>query len=241
MQQYSLTELLRDYEMYHSQYQQDNFIMGGGGNLWGQYKQSLREVFSRVENLKNLSFEREKLVIEIEEQDYLSEVVDDNNPYKQRYAEIECRRKKANLISLDINIKACKKELLRFFTGATYMREKLESQYGELTSEVKKQLEEDLWFFKAKEQILTSLITEGRINSGVFEFIHSLPKSTKENLFKDIQLAEGPDAGKVNIDKLTSWYFEAKVPEVPNNLPTIGFDELETQLIGIKEKALLEV
>ena len=227
-----LQELLNDYQMYHSDFQRDHFIVGSQGTMYAQYKQALREVFSRVENLKNLFYEKEKLEIEIDEQEHLSK--SEANEFKKRYAELEFRQKKARLISLNFNMQESEKELRRFFTNAAYLKTELEKEHGELTKETKKDLEEDMWVFKAKEMIITSILIEGKINTQTFEFINHFPKDIRTTFMENIKNKDH----QIDMDKLVPWYDDQKQSFIPEDLENIQIPELEKQIKDIKQNLI---
>ncbi len=64
----NLKKLLNDHQIYHSDFQMDNFItIRSGETQHGQYKQALRELFKRYRGLKELYTGRELLQVDIDE------------------------------------------------------------------------------------------------------------------------------------------------------------------------------
>jgi len=63
-----LKNLLDDHQTGMSQFQDDYFVTTrAGGTLYGQYKQSLRELYKRFRGLRELTCNQERLSIDIEE------------------------------------------------------------------------------------------------------------------------------------------------------------------------------
>ena len=53
MNKIKIEKILVDHQELHSDFQIDNFIIGSQGDAWAQYKQCLREIKARVENIES--------------------------------------------------------------------------------------------------------------------------------------------------------------------------------------------
>lgn len=175
-----LKELLKDHNLYHSEFQQDYFITGlSGGTVWGMYKQALRELYRRFRGLREIYFDREKLKIEIEEQAETASNVEDY--FKAKLAGVEYRRKIAQMEEVERNIQDTEKEFKRFYQQAVYLKQQL----GNLNDERKRQLERETQLFKIKEMMAIDAITRGALNNITCERIHALPLNTRKQLLKE--------------------------------------------------------
>ena len=174
-----LEDLLKDHLLYHSEFQQDNFITGRAGTLYGQYKQSLRETHKRYRGLKDIYCDREKLVIEIDEQKYLSKKIFINK-FEKKKAKVEYKRKFMSLEEIDKNIEETEREFTRFYQQSEMLRE----QIGELTPEKRRELEKELWVHKTKEMMVTDWVCNGRFQPQTHEMLLSLPIEMRIELIK---------------------------------------------------------
>jgi hypothetical protein len=176
-----LKDLLNDHQIGMSEFQDDYFVTTrAGGTMYGQYKQSLRELYKRFRGLRELTCDNEKLQVEIDEQKYLSETETD---FKKRYAEIEYKRKSMQMEESERAIKDTKREFKRFYQQAVFLK----NQIGELTDEKRKKLDQDMWLFKIKEMACVDWISKGRLGNSTFEFINSCPQDMKKKILSSIQ------------------------------------------------------
>lgn len=190
---YSLQELLQDYQMFHSKFQQDNFITKrAGGTLYGQYKQALRELAGRVKGLRSLRYDYDMLRIEIDELTYKLHKLETRRwrrkpSYKIDKIRLRIRHKQSKLDETGRTIVETERELRRFYAQAVTIRQALEREYGTLTDEVKAKLDEDLWLYKAKEMAAVDLISQGRLRNTTYEMIAALPSHLKQSIVKDLK------------------------------------------------------
>jgi len=194
-----IEELLKDHEMYHSTFQQDYFITGAEATPYGQYKQALREISTRVDSIKNSEWELEKLLVEIEEQ---KEKAKKGKKFERKYAEIEIKRKFHQAEQVDKSIDAVKKELERFVQHGIALKK----QIGDLTPEKSYELEKELYFEKCKEMLVTDWACLSRIQPQTYELMMSLPMSKRiefaeyfknqEALISEIEIKNKNNIGK---------------------------------------------
>ena len=94
----NLMKLLDDHQIYHSDFQMDNFItIRSGETQYGQYKQALRELFKRYRGLKELYTGRELLQVDIDE---LNEKHSDND-FEIRRTNINLAKHRMDMEDLD--------------------------------------------------------------------------------------------------------------------------------------------
>lgn len=174
-----LNELLKDHQLYHSEFQQDNFItVRSGGTEYGQYKQALRELFKRYRGLKELCSEKELLQVDIDE--LTEKKVKDK--YEKRRNEIKRTQKIMAMEDLDKNIQDTEREFKRFYQQAAALKEKI----GELTDVKRDILDRDMWEFKVKEMAALDFVSTGRVSRGTYEMLTSFPKKQRLKLAKEI-------------------------------------------------------
>jgi len=213
-----LKELLKDHRCFHSEFQQDYFITIKQGTKYAQYKQALRELYKRLGALREAKCNREKLLIEIEEQKSLTRRW--FNKFKRGYAAIEYRRKVMQLEECDRAIKDTEREFIRFYQQAMVLK----PQVGELTEERIGQLEEEMFTFRLKEMMISDWMCLGRYSPQTHELLHSLPLPARLQIIAETQT---PEDQRIIVEYYTT--------ENRNHFADIGKLELEA------EQCLLEL
>lgn len=173
-----LKEILEDHRLYHSKFQQDHFITKkSGGTVYGQYKQALRETYKRWRGLREGMCDKEKLLVEIDEQKELSEK---EEGFKQRHAEIEYKRKVMQMEETERVLKDTEREFKRFYQQAVMLKEKL----GDISEERRERLEEEMFVYKLKEMMVTDWMCYGRNSAQTHELLCSLPYETRKEIVR---------------------------------------------------------
>jgi hypothetical protein len=212
-----LKELFNDHQIYHSKFQQDYFItVKSGGTLYGQYKQSLRELYSRYNSIKSAMFGLEKHFVNIEEQKYIAET--SNNIFKKKRADIETRELESNLETTHKSLEDQKREFTRFYQQACWYKEQL----GELTDEKRDKLDKEMWIYKIKEMIALDFASGGQLKSNTYELINSTPQEVKTIVLKELK----------NPLQVVEWYEKTDVNYLPKEFPKLKFNE---ELLLLKE------
>jgi len=207
-----LKNLLDDHQTGMSQFQDDYLVTTrAGGTLYGQYKQSLRELYKRFRGLRELTCNQERLIIDIEE---LGEKIEKLIGFELKRARVD-HKEKIMLMEESIRvIKDTEREFTRFYQQACFFKE----QIGELTDKKRNKLDEEMWVFKVKEMALIDWITTGFLRNSTYEFLNSLPKRLKQEVALEIN----------NQDKLKDWYEKREeiIPENLNNTKIISTEEI---------------
>ena len=212
-----LKELFNDHQIYHSKFQQDYFItVKSGGTLYGQYKQALRELYSRYNGIKNGMFGLEKHFVDIEEQKYIAET--SNNIFKKKRAEIETRELESNLETTHKSLEDQKREFTRFYQQACWYKEQL----GELTDEKRDKLDKEMWIYKIKEMIALDFACGSSLQRATYGIIASLPKGMKQLVLKELK----------NPLQVVEWYEKSDVNYLPKEFPKLEFNE---EILLLKE------
>ena len=212
-----LQELFKDHTSHHTKFQQDNFItVREGGTLYGQYKQSLRELYGRYTSIKSSMFGMEESFVDIEEQKYIAET--SNNIFKKKRAEIKTRKLESGLEDGIRGAEEQKKEFCNFYQQACYLKDQL----GELTEEDHDRLDKEMWIYKIKEMIALDFASGGQLKSNTYELINSTPKDMKQLVLKELK----------NPLQVVAWYEKTDVNYLPKEFPKLKFNE---ELLLLKE------
>lgn len=180
-----IKELLKDHVKRHSEYQIDNFIVGNQGDAWAQYKQALREIEGRYEQ-----------VISLKERIELDDIK--AKPFRRFYftrrgavkARIEKRVRARARLALDDNLKQTQRELDRFVKLAKALKEKI----GEVDEIRRHELEIKSWFAKARKMAAVDLLTGG-LNKSTVDLIFALPRDDRRRVM--VEIANRPDPLKM--------------------------------------------
>jgi chromosome segregation ATPase len=185
-----LHELLRDHQLYHSEFQQDYIITlrAGGPTVYGQYKQALRELFKRYRGLKELYTSRELLQIDIEE----LEQKETTDRFENRRNQVRLAQKRMGMEDLEKNIQDTEREFKRFYQQATALK----AQIGDLTDERRSQLDREMWQAKMQEMAAIDLQTIGRLSNNTYEMIGASPPEIRDPVLKMC----------ANASKLIDWF-----------------------------------
>jgi len=202
-----LKQLIDDHQLYHSEFQQDYMITTrAGGTPYGQYKQSLRELFKRYRGLKELYTEKELLQVDIDE---LSEIKT-KNKFDQRRNQIKRTQKIMNMEDLDKNISDTEREFKRFYQQAAALK----TLIGDLTDIKRDILDRDMWEYKIKEMAAIDWITSSRLGQNTVEYLMCAPVEMRKKLLNEIK----------NQAELIMWYENKK--DTTLNLPDVDAKKL---------------
>ena len=186
-------ELLNDHQIYHSNFQMDNFItIRSGETQYGQYKQAFR-------GLKELYIAKELLQVDIDESETQHQC---KLEFVQKRAGINLAKHRMDMEDLERNIEHTEREFKRFYAQADALKE----QIGELTPEKRNQLDQEMWIHKLKSMVAIDYITKGRIGENALAFMRSIPKEIRKSLLVEIK----------NHDELIIWYenFDTPLPKL---------------------------
>lgn len=186
-----LGNLFKDHQTGMSDFQDDYLVTAkAGGTAYGQYKQALRETYRRFRGLRELIYGdrgRKMLDIEIDE---LQEKFDSMEEGREK-DKLEIKLKHRIMIreESDRAIKDTYREFMRFYQQASALKEKV----GELTPQRRRELEIDMWRYKAKGMVCSDLTHSKYLSPKTLEFISVMPKNVKQELFEILQ-----DKSKLN-------------------------------------------
>ena len=219
----NLKELLDDHQTGMSRFQDDYLITTrAGGTLYGQYKQSLRELYKRFRGLRELTSNNARLQVDIEELEWKIKKNQEKD-FELKRIEIDYKEKVMLMEESQRAIKDTKREFMRFYQQAAYLKGKI----GDLTDEKRHKLDMEMWEFKIKEMAVIDWITNGRIRNNTFEFLHACPKDMKMKLAKSIKLQ--------NQDALIEWYDTKEEQHIPNDLPEIEIPNNIDDILSLED------
>jgi len=156
---FNITELESDFQIYHSNFQIDNFItLGEKYNMWGCYKQSLRELMKRI-GVYRESFCNDKILnIKIRQVQSLIDVETDE--FEIELLKIELLRKQLKVTESEKNLKEIERELTQFWKHSQILKTRLEKIHGKLNEEIRDELEIGYWKDKYKNQLAIDMATQ---------------------------------------------------------------------------------
>lgn len=198
----NLQELLKDHYTGHSDFQIDYFITNKSSVTdFGMYKQALRELSVRTDNLKSLWFKQQENDLDI------SECKGKNF----RSAREELKHKKLLLIrdGTKNSINNVYREFSRFYRQAVALKKRI----GELTPEICDRLDKSTWIKQIQQTIILERIVNKRVSKSTLETIAALPRNDKLFLMKEMR--EGDDENKM-IDWLAGTHDELLQEETNN-------------------------
>jgi len=129
----SVEKLLSDFRPEHSEFQMENFIIGGG-HPWGQYKQALRELSARHHAMVESGEQIKKLK---------DEIARERRRWFNGRSVIEIEKR------LD-NAKRERKSKAREYLTFYRIARDLKRQLGEISPQRRRELEADMWLDKAR-------------------------------------------------------------------------------------------
>jgi hypothetical protein len=206
-----LKELLDDHETGMSKFQDDYLVTArAGGNLWGMYVQSLRELYRRFRGLREIYCDLEKNQIDIDELEYLLNQDNFEDNYEKRRKELDYKRKIMQMEEGERVLKDTKREFINFYKQASYFKDQL----GDLTPERKQQLDEEYWEYNLKETIVIDFIANGRLRNTTYEMLQSVPEDMKLRVMKEI----------IDKEKLIQWFETRPQIMIPEKFPEVQVD-----------------
>ena len=163
-----IQELLKDHQSHMTEFQHDHFVTGKAGTPYAQYKQSLRELSSRIDVLSEDYASLEYLYVDIDEKAYIKE--NDDDEYKRRRAAIDHKKMVRQVASKEHHIKEVENETFSFYRHAVQLKKIV----GELTPEKEKQYTLEMWEYKVKKMAALEIMTTGKLGIGTLDLAISL-------------------------------------------------------------------
>jgi hypothetical protein len=172
-----IKKMMVDHRELHSEFQIDHFIVGSQGDRWAQYKQCLREISGRLENIRIKKAEGKLLKLDISRWHFCWP-----SRYYRARAKAMRQEKIKRLAAINDIISEYERELSRFLILARELKE----CFGSITKEVRDRLELDSWTAKGRRMAAIDRILTGGISHQTFEFILSLPLKSQNSILDKI-------------------------------------------------------
>jgi hypothetical protein len=207
-----LSDLLNDYEPYHSAFQLERLVLvRNGQTLYGCYKQVLRELTTRI-----------PAVIEA-----CNSAISRINSGAQSvpYTQTPCQAVQIFLF----------RDQIREFCILYNYAISFKKQLGELTPSRKSELEFEYWITHTKSSIARDLIADGRLSSATLELIHSLPIHMRSQVLPYITQ---PSQQDVIVDWYLQYQLELPLP-AGNCWQTLN--QIMDEWFGIYERDRLRI
>lgn len=191
----TLKKLVADHRKYHSYPQIETMIVGRGGKTrWGQYRQAVRELYSRFRRLQELMLDREEKILDLEDAEL--ELTNCNlNGRDTRRTDIEIERARVALDCIALTLKEVKREFDAFFDLA----QQLKKEVGEPTPAEVKELDREHLIVSVKMRACLDILTINNLSAGTIERLSALTGEERLavlNFVKDpIAVAEWMRAG----------------------------------------------
>lgn len=182
-------ELLKDNQIYHSDFQIDHFITTkAGGTIFGMYCQSLRELDGRYEALKTMIVDIKIAEAEAEELEEWYRQGDSQIPKSHRTEihRLNALKKRMAIEGMERSLHHKIREFVRFY----YQARRLKQEIGELGPTKRARLEKETWLYKLRLHAYIDIVSSNRVSNVVFENILSLDEIDRRELINDIEVPE---------------------------------------------------
>lgn len=231
----NLGRLLNDHQTGMSDFQDDHFVTArAGGTTYGQYKQSLRELYKRFRGLRELVYgENGQKFMDLEIRRLESKLTsNDLDEFDREELELKLKHKYLIYEESERSINDTYREFMRFYQQAEALKEMI----GELTPQRRRELEKDMWKYRVKEMAAIDYLQTGRLKNTTIEFLSCMPEEDRPELYELIFNKEGHE-------QLINEYVHRKdVHQLPFNemeIPKIDLKDVE-RLIEYNEQSLFE-
>jgi hypothetical protein len=206
----------KDRKLYHSKFQIHTFIIRENGrDLYGMYKQALRELYSRESSLKTLYAQKLRAEIDMDELKYDIDILKESENPKDAFT---LQRKYIEEGSLNIGYKDLKfsieeteREFKEFYNIAHHLKDKL----GDINEE---ELEEQFWVNKIETQMAKDYKTTGRIGADTMKLLSALPDELSLPIYATKHALETNPTLIGKFVKERSEFLNWDFDEIPNKL-----------------------
>lgn len=193
-----IERVLVDHQQYHDELQMESFIVGKQGTVYGMYRQTLRELHSRYNTI------RQRLIAVARAENHIEKLKVEEAKAEHPELIVLKRVEKEMFIEEQLrSLKDLKRELGHFLSKA----ETLKEQIGELTDEKRRQLSHEFWTHELKTRLAISLLREGKPSVPLLEMMPALPGPVKDEI---VEAVKRPQA-------ILQWYYNLayELPETP--------------------------
>lgn len=217
----NLENLLTDHQTGMSDFQDDYLVTArAGGTTYGQYKQSLRELYKRFRGLRELVYgENGQKLSDIEVRKLEKKLqAEDLDGLDREELEIQLKHKYLIAEEGERAVKDTYREFIRFYQQAELLKEKV----GELTPIRRRELETEMWVYRVKEMAAIDYLTQGRLSTRSIEFVSVLPEAVRSDIYNLI-------FNQDNHDQLINDYVNRK------DIYVLPFEDMEIKKIEMSD------
>jgi len=182
-----LGNLLADHQMFHSEFQIENFILYESGNHWAKYKQALKEIDHRRDTLHGLK--DDLAIAQIDFKRLKGKRPMWGRGRREKY-QIRLNQQVRSIKKLDATIKDICRELGIFIKIAVKLKKE---KFSSLTQEQKRNLEAQMWREKIREMIAIDIFCLGRLDKPTISMIRSLPDQMRREIADEMERKKLPD------------------------------------------------
>lgn len=170
-----IQSLLADHHKWHDTYQCRHFIVAkNGATAYGQYKQALRELYTRWNALRMEVADRYLLEADLE--DLFAEPIPDYPHTAERRRQVEIVKKQVALESADFALRERVREFYEFYLLA----DALQREVGQLTEERRAELSAEEWRAQMENRLaLTGMTAELRATIAAMRPDHQSDLTTR--------------------------------------------------------------
>lgn len=196
---------LSDFQGGMSQFQDDYLVtVRAGLTDYGQYKQALREMMTRVRSLKQAYEDMELLRVDMDEwQHELSRLA--LGEFERRRHEIKLNGAKIDLVFIEKRISELEAEFSRFWQQAQVLKEKV----GDLDPDKRRALEADYWKHLLLERYV---IQQGRVDDKLLRDVAAMPGDVRAELLEAF-CAPYVDVKQSYLEKADDWLEALSLPD----------------------------
>ena len=183
----TINELLVDYEFLHTDFQIDNFIIGGAGDDWAKYKQTLSEISTRYNSI--LAGEEELEIARLSRPGFRLAFTEKRRALHR----VKIARWERSILATEFMLTQTKRELARLVENAV----RLKKNFINLSKERRAELETESWRNKAIYMSAMDLLVNRGISHTTMDFILKLPKDARRMVINVISPDARPDPFKL--------------------------------------------
>lgn len=223
-----LERILADEQLFHSEYQLRNFVVGGPGMTdYARYRQAVMELRARTDSIRGQFVKRREMALRCHE---LADAISRKpTSGKQRIVHnrhaLELDQMDWNRSKLDAAMRDTYREFIILFKLAAALKERV----GDLGNGRREQLERERWALEAKYQLAMDMTAGGGPTRQTWGLIMSLDHDRRRELIDEIR-GGNPSA-------LAEWLVGIEAPKAlamsQASLPTL--DDLKEEAGGLHD------
>jgi len=172
---------LEDLEMGHSTYQIEQFILGEeqGLTVWSQYKQCMRELYTRISSLRDHKYQLKKAAIELRilERD----IGEEKDNLKKEILDLDIERKKEDIMLAEVRGKDIEREGEVFAKAYSKLKKAVNDQLAD-EHKTKDDLEREYWHKKLAQDMENNVLTQLGPNIALWRIL----RNTSDKDLRDV-------------------------------------------------------